>query len=295
MRIASILLQFVGIMFFLIGLGLGDAKDITVKGLEIVQKCTRVYLEAYTSILTVGKESLEEFYGRELIVADRDCVEQEADTILEDAQENDVALLVVGDPFGATTHTDLVLRAKQKGIAYQIVHNASIMNAVGCCGLQLYSFGETVSIPYWTDSWQPDSFYDKIAGNRARGLHTLCLLDIKVKEPTLESMTKKNKEYMPPRFMTVSEAAQQLLQILQTKRRESDAELAYSEKTLCIGLVRVGSPKQKIFGASLFEMAHLDLGPPLHSLIIAGQLQPVEVEYLQQFLCKSYPLSDHTT
>lgn len=45
-------------MFFLIGLGLGDAKDITVKGLEIIRKCTRVYLEAYTSILTVGKETL---------------------------------------------------------------------------------------------------------------------------------------------------------------------------------------------------------------------------------------------
>lgn len=46
------------IMFYLIGLGLGDAKDITVKGLEIVKKCERVYLEAYTSILTVGVEVL---------------------------------------------------------------------------------------------------------------------------------------------------------------------------------------------------------------------------------------------
>lgn len=45
-------------MFFLVGLGLGDAKDVTVKGLEIIKKCTRVYLEAYTSVLTVGKEAL---------------------------------------------------------------------------------------------------------------------------------------------------------------------------------------------------------------------------------------------
>ena len=45
-------------MFYLIGLGLGDAKDITVKGLEIVHKCSRVYLEAYTSVLSVGKEAL---------------------------------------------------------------------------------------------------------------------------------------------------------------------------------------------------------------------------------------------
>lgn len=45
-------------VFYLIGLGLGDAKDITVKGLEIVKSASRVYLEAYTSILTIGKEAL---------------------------------------------------------------------------------------------------------------------------------------------------------------------------------------------------------------------------------------------
>lgn len=45
-------------MFYIIGLGLGDPKDITVKGLEIVKKCERVYLESYTSTLTCGKEAL---------------------------------------------------------------------------------------------------------------------------------------------------------------------------------------------------------------------------------------------
>ncbi|XP_035219257.1 diphthine methyl ester synthase-like isoform X2 [Stegodyphus dumicola] len=124
-------------MFYLIGLGLGDAKDITVKGLEIVRKAERVYLEAYTSILTVGKEKLEEFYEREIIIADREMVEQHADSILENAVEKDIALLVVGDPFGATTHADIVLRAVEKNVPYKVVHNASIMNAVGCCGLQI--------------------------------------------------------------------------------------------------------------------------------------------------------------
>lgn len=45
-------------MFYVIGLGLGGAEDITVKGLEIVKRAERVYLEAYTSILTVSKELL---------------------------------------------------------------------------------------------------------------------------------------------------------------------------------------------------------------------------------------------
>jgi diphthine methyl ester synthase len=45
-------------MLYLVGLGLADETDITVKGLEIVKKAHRVYLEAYTSILLVPKEKL---------------------------------------------------------------------------------------------------------------------------------------------------------------------------------------------------------------------------------------------
>lgn len=99
-------------MLYLIGLGLGDAKDITVKGLEIVRKCDFVFLESYTSVLiSCSKADLEAFYGREVIVADRELVEQGAEQeILNRAKDKDVALLVVGDPFGATTHADLALR-----------------------------------------------------------------------------------------------------------------------------------------------------------------------------------------
>ena len=50
-------------MLYLVGLGLGDAKDITVKGLEIVKKADYVFLEAYTSILCVGKEVLVSTLG----------------------------------------------------------------------------------------------------------------------------------------------------------------------------------------------------------------------------------------
>lgn len=51
-----------------------------------------------------------------MIVADRELVESATDEILPRGEDEDVAFLVVGDPFGATTHTDLVLRAKEKGL-----------------------------------------------------------------------------------------------------------------------------------------------------------------------------------
>uniref|UniRef100_A0A1B6MH13 diphthine methyl ester synthase n=1 Tax=Graphocephala atropunctata TaxID=36148 RepID=A0A1B6MH13_9HEMI len=268
-------------MFYIVGLGLGDPKDITVKGLEIVKTCDRVYLEIYTSILSAGKEALEEFYGREVLLADRELVEQGSEEILKDADTKDIAFLVVGDPFSATTHSDLFLRAKQSNIPCKVIHNASIINAIGCSGLQLYNFGETVSIPYWTNSWQPDSFYDKICSNKSRGLHTLCLLDIRVKEPTVESLMKKKKEYEPPRFMTVSEAATQLLQII-SGRGSGDDISELTEVTECVGVARVGSPDQRICYGPLASFTDFDLGPPLQSLVIIGTLHPLEREFLFQ-------------
>ncbi|KAM8888518.1 diphthine methyl ester synthase isoform 1-T1 [Synchiropus picturatus] len=267
-------------MLYFIGLGLGDAADITVKGLQAIKRCSRVYLEAYTSMLTVGKEALEEYYGKELILADRDLVEQGADEILKDADVTDVAFLVVGDPFGATTHSDLVLRAVQAGIPYRVIHNASIMNAVGCCGLQLYNFGETVSLVFWTETWRPESFYDKICKNRSAGLHTLCLLDIKVKEQSVENLMRGRKIYEPPRYMTVQQAADQLMQIVQ-RRREEGEELGMTEDTVCVGLARLGADDQVVRTGTLRQLASCDLGPPLHSLVVSGRLHPLEVDMLR--------------
>lgn len=42
----------------------------------------------------------EEVYGKPIIVADREMVEEKADDMLFEAQVSDVAFLVVGDPFG---------------------------------------------------------------------------------------------------------------------------------------------------------------------------------------------------
>ncbi|XP_069497666.1 diphthine methyl ester synthase [Ambystoma mexicanum] len=269
-------------MLYLVGLGLGDTTDITVKGLEVIKQCSRVYLESYTAILTVGKEALEEFYGKEVTLADRETVEQEADEILKDAGVSDVAFLVVGDPFGATTHTDLVLRAAKAGIPYRVIHNASIMNAVGCCGLQLYNFGETISIVFWTDTWRPESFYDKIKKNRQNGMHTLCLLDLKVKEQSVENLMKGRKIFEPPRYMSVNQAAEQLLEIVQN-RRDRGETLAFTEKTICVGLARVGANDQKIAAGTLVQMASVELGGPLHCMVITGHLHPLELDMLKLF------------
>ena len=109
-------------------------------------------------------------------------------------------------------HTDIALRAKKLDVKVEVIQNASVMGAVGKCGLQLYSYGQCVSLPFWTEQWRPTSWYEKIAFNRSGNLHTLCLLDIKVKEPDYAHLAETGRtRYLPPRFMTINQAVEQLL------------------------------------------------------------------------------------
>ncbi|XP_044055629.1 diphthine methyl ester synthase isoform X2 [Siniperca chuatsi] len=230
-------------MLYLVGLGLGDAADITVKGLQAVKRCSRVYLEAYTSILTVGKEALEEYYGKELILADRDLVEQGADEILKGADVTDVAFLVVGDPFGATTHSDLVLRAVNAGIPYKVIHNASIMNAVGCCGLQR------------EEDLRASSLHDGQSGCRSADS------DHPEEERGGGGASDKSQSAV--------------------LRPASLPTPGVTEDTVCVGVARLGADDQVICTATLQQLVSCDLGGPLHSLVVTGRLHPLEVDMLR--------------
>jgi len=229
-------------VLYLIGLGLGDHRDITVRGLECVKSCSKLFLEYYTSVLGVDKAVLEEFYGKSIEIADRDFVETRAEEIYAEAREGNVALLVVGDPLCATTHVDIILRAKKENIPVEVIHNASAMGAAASCGLQLYQFGYTVSIPWFEEGWKPSSYYERIEYNSKGGMHTLCLLDIKVKEPDYETMVKYGKvRYLPPRFMSVNVAIEQLLEIEAEKQQG-----VVKKDTLAVGMARLGQPTQQV-------------------------------------------------
>ncbi|KAJ5945059.1 Tetrapyrrole methylase subdomain 1 [Penicillium verrucosum] len=266
-------------MLHLIGLGLADETDITVRGLEIVKRAERVYLEAYTSILLVDKEKLEAFYGRPVIEADRELVETGSDDILAGGDKADIVFLVVGDPFGATTHTDLVLRARELGIETKVVPNASIMSGIGCTGLQLYNFGQTVSMVFFTETWKPSSYYDRVRENVQTGLHTLVLLDIKVKEQSLENMARGRRIFEPPRYMTVAQCAAQMLET-----EEERQEGVYGPDSLAVGAARVGAANQQLVSGTLKELATVEMGAPLHSLVLLGRrTHDLERDYIREY------------
>lgn len=248
---------------YFIGLGLCDERDITLKGLETIKKCDYIYLEKYTSILQCSTEKLEELYKKKIILADREMVEKKADKILDQALTYNVAFLVIGDIFGATTHTDLMLRAKEKNVECEYIHNVSILNAIGITGLELYKYGKTTSIPFSTDSFKPETPYDVIKMNRKDRLHTLILLDLRPDEN---------------RFMSVNDAIKYLLHIEQNRK-----ENVFTEDTLCIGCARIGCKDFKIKAGKAKDLMHEDFGKPLHCIIIPGTMHFIEEEAIKQW------------
>ena len=161
-------------MLYVIGLGLGDEKDITVNGLEIAKNC-ECYLEMYTSKWSGSLKKLEEMIGDEIHILKRRDLEDKLPDFLQECKTKNVALFVLGDPLAATTHVDIVLQAKRHGIKVRIIHNSSIFSAVAETGLQLYKFGKTATVPF---TLQTDAVQDALIANEKDGLHTLLLLDL---------------------------------------------------------------------------------------------------------------------
>ena len=270
-------------VLYLIGLGLCNEKDITVKGLEYIKQSDYIYMEYYTSILGIDSTKLEEYYGKKIILADREMIEIGFDKeILEKAKSSKVSLLVVGDPFSATTHIDLYLRCIHEGVKVEVVNNASILNSIGITGLSLYRFGKTVSIPFFTEKWRPYSFYDKICRNYKNDLHTLILLDIKVKEISEENLAKGKKIYEKPRFMTVNQALEELLEASEKSEIVLEDKGLINEDNLCYGVARIGSENQIIKAGKIKDIIKYDFGKPLHSVVLCAKtLSSIEKEVVE--------------
>jgi diphthine synthase len=240
-------------MLYIIGLGLSG--DLTGEGVATAKTC-KVYIEVYTSFLTVPLENLENLLQKEITVLTRKDVE-ETQTFLKEAQTTDVAFLVVGDPLVATTHAEIIIEARNRNIKTKIIHNASVYSAVAETGLQIYKFGKTVTIPYPQKGFQPTSFYEILQKNMKMGAHTLVLLDIQ----------EDQKKYMNP-----GEA----MAILHHAGFQGDV--------VCIS--RLGCKNQNIVYGNITNLLQLEKdfwGSPPHCLVIPASLHFKEEEFLQVY------------
>lgn len=247
-----------------VGLGLSGTGGMTVDALEALRQCDRIYGEFYTSsVIGADTADLEKAIGKRIEVVCRADVE-EGHQIIEDAMRMRVGFVTAGDTMLATTHIDLRIQAKYANIPVRIFNGVSIFSAVPTAfGLQPYKFGRTVTLPFLERNYQPKSPYDNIKENRDRGLHTLILLDIRAEEL---------------RYMTAKEAIEWLL-----AGEERWQEGLITDATLLCVVSHAGAPDQRIFCNRPRELLETDLGAPLHSLVLPGNLHFMEAEALVDF------------
>ncbi|MDR3075011.1 MAG: diphthine synthase [Candidatus Methanoplasma sp.] len=247
-----------------VGLGLSGTDGMTVKGLNALKECDKIYAEFYTSTL-IGTSTgdIEDAVGRKIHVVHRSQVEEE-DMIISDARTMRVGFVTAGDTMLATTHVDLRIQAVEEGIPVRIIHGVSIFGACPTSlGLQPYKFGRTVTLPFLETGHQPKSPYDNIKQNRDRGLHTMILLDIRADEL---------------RYMTAHQAIEWLME----GEKKWEEGLITDKTVICVAS-NVGSGSEKVFAGYPQDLLKKDLGAPLQTLVIPGELHFMEAYALVDF------------
>ena len=245
-----------------IGLGLYDEMDISLKGLEEIKKCGKVFAEFYTAkLMGTNLDKLEKTIDKKITVLSREETEK-GDRILEVAKNEKVAFLTCGDSMTATTHVDLRLRATKIGIKTGVIHGSSIVTAApGLLGLQNYKFGRSTTLAYPEGEYFPTSPYEVIRDNKKMGLHTLVLLDI-----------QDDKK----RYMTANEAMKLLLEM-----EEKHGERVFDDKTIICVVARAGSNNPVVESGFIKNLIKKDFGPSLHTLVVPGRLHFMEIEALE--------------
>ena len=249
-------------MFYLVGLGLFDENDISLKGLECLKSVDKIYAEFFTSKLFGSSfETIEKLIGKPITILVRNEVEEEH-IFIEESKTSNVALITGGDPLIATTHSEFLVQCSKKGIDFEVIHGSSILSsAPAISGLQGYKFGKVTTIPFPDYNYYPKSPYEAIEDNLKMNLHTLVLLDIQA-----------DKE----RYMTVNQGLEYLLNI----ENDLDREGLITKNTLAMGISRVGSQDVLVKAGAISDLIDYDFGSPLHCIIIPSKLHIVEAEYL---------------
>ncbi len=162
-------------MLYLLGTGINDEYDLTLREIDILKKCDEILFENYTSLNRININHLEEMINKKVKPCKRQDIENDEEAILERARKQNIAIMVIGDPLIATTHTMFLVDGYSKGIEVKVINNVSVLNAIAKTGLEVYKFGRIVSIPWQKNA---NSFFEYLTINLKNDMHTLCLLDI---------------------------------------------------------------------------------------------------------------------
>lgn len=241
----------------LIGLGLFDEEDVSLRAIEEAKISEKVYTELYTSKWYGNLKNLEKIIGKEIIELTRKDLEDNSHKIIEESKNQKIVIFIQGDPLVQTTHSSLLLDAKKLGIKTKVIHNASIISGIAETGLHLQKFGPYVTVPFpeKTKGKLPESVFEVIRKNKKRELHTLCLLDV---------ISEENK------YMKINEGLQILL--LGDVIKKDDKIVVFT---------KAGSDNSVIIYDSADDLIKNDIKDIPAVIIIPGKLHFTEKEYLE--------------
>ncbi len=253
-------------MLYFVGIG-PSLKYLSLKAIEILSTVDKIIVDTYTSIIpdfTIDNllKTIDIRDHDKIILAKRSDLEgKNISRIVEEAKYMDIAILVPGDPFIATTHDAIRLHALENNVSVKVVYNVSIYSlAASATGLQAYKFGKTVTLVY-PEEFTPISTLETIYHNLMQGLHTLVLLDIRVEEQ---------------RIMNIREAVPIITEL-------ENKIVGYSilENVLAVGVARLGTDEEYIKADKLGNLAKYNYPPPPHSIVIVGYPHPIELDLLK--------------
>ena len=246
-------------MLVFVGLGIGGPGAISERAKKIISESDVVYFEQFTSPMSEDETRyLQEMTKGEFKLAPRWLVE-DGKEILETSKKSKVALLSYGDPYIATTHIELRVRAIQDGIKTDTLHASSaITSLIGECGLHFYKVGKTVTI---MSGIPPSTAYYAIFENLKLGNHTIVLLE-----------WNQNKNF----FLDPKDAISSLI----TQEKEQNRKV-FSGDTYGIVASRIGQDSQKIIAAKFSTLINQDFGAPPHTIIIPGTMHFTESDALK--------------
>tara|TARA_B110000014_G_scaffold264280_1_gene264602 strand:+ start:11621 stop:12457 length:837 start_codon:yes stop_codon:yes gene_type:complete len=252
---------------WLIGIGPGDLGHMTERAKSIAKGCSKRYLEGYTAVLPKDQEDLLEAEVGTWERLMRPSVEDPG-SLLDEARDKPVALMVVGDPMQATTHIDLEARCMEQGVSFEVVPGMSATSlAVSLSGLQSYKFGRQVTLPYPYGQYLATSPLEMINANRNSGLHTLVLLDLDPTGMGFDLPTPMSPEQAVSVLERMAKRAQE------SEAREGiDADVREWEGIL---LSDIGTSSQRVSSGSLDELSAIE-GGYVHTIVIPSNMSDNE-------------------
>lgn len=260
-------------MLWFIGLGISGADSLSVSAQRIISQCDTVYLEQFTSPMSEEYvQKLKSLATGQFRLGPRWLVEDGRE-ILDAAKTGTVALLSYGDPYIATTHIELRVRAIQEGIATNTIHASSaVTSLIGECGLHYYKAGRTVTV---MSGIRPTTAYYAIFDNLKLGNHTVVLLEY-----------NQNKGF----FLEPKAALDALL-----SEEGEQARKVISADTYVIVASRIGFEDQKITAGRISSLLGQDFGHPPHTIVVPGSLHFTESDALKAFAVCVNPPEDNAS